>query len=117
MMTSKFDELAAKDSAFGHLRNVMDLAVVAALIEKEQLLDQAGLELPRLLEQELLEQFDAPQTIASQASFVKKGRNFVISASGGVQLYPWEIIAQREESAELAALHERTGAGDAWWWD
>lgn len=117
MMTEKMDELASKDSAFGHLRNLMDLAVVAALIEKEGLLQQTTLELPRLLEEEMLEQFNAPQTVASQASFIEKGRNFVISVSGGVQLYPWEIVAQHEESAAVAAVREQAQATDAWWWD
>ena len=117
LMTAKFDELAARDSAFGHLRNVMDLAVVAALIEKEHLLHKASLELPRLLDEELLEQFDAPQTVASQATFVQKGRNYVISASGGVQVYPWEIVQQHEESTAVADVRSQTEPANAWWWD
>lgn len=117
MMTAKFDELAAKDSTFGHLRNVMDLAVVAALIEKEQLLQQASLDLPRMLEDELLEQFNAPETVASQASFIQKGRNYVISASGGVEVYPWEIVGEREESTAVAAVRTRSEPTGSWWWD
>ncbi|MCA9262078.1 MAG: DUF1598 domain-containing protein, partial [Planctomycetales bacterium] len=42
MLTDKFSELADHDSSFGSLRNIIDLAVVGALIEKEQLREQAG---------------------------------------------------------------------------
>src|SRR4029453_19321280 len=35
-MTSHYDELSAKETAFGELRNVMDMCVIAALIAKEQ---------------------------------------------------------------------------------
>jgi hypothetical protein len=117
LMTSKFEELASKDSAFGQLRNIMDLAVVAALIEKEQLLKTCQLSLPRLLEEELLQQFNAPKTIPSQASFVKKGRNYLISASGGVQFQPWEVVAQSEESETVTAVRTTARPSDSWWWD
>ena len=42
--TEKFDELAREDSSFGQLRNVMDLAVVGALLVKEGLLERSGLD-------------------------------------------------------------------------
>ena len=53
-MTDKFAELSEHDSSFGHLRNVMDLAVVGALIEKEQMLAAAGLQMPWLMQREEL---------------------------------------------------------------
>jgi hypothetical protein len=116
-MTAKYDELASKDSAFGHLRNLMDLAIVAALIEKEQLFQKTSLSLPRLLEEEILQQFNAPQTIATQASVIKKGRNYIISASGGVQVHPWEILQKSEESQTVASVREGSLPAGAWWWD
>jgi hypothetical protein len=116
-MTAKYDELASKDSAFGHLRNLMDLAIVAALIEKEQLLAKTSLSLPRLLEEEMLQQYNAPKTVATQASLIKKGRDYVVSASGGVQVYPWELVQESEESATVAAVHAKAKLADSWWWD
>src|SRR5205085_12659256 len=46
-MTEKYEELAAKDTIFGELRNCMDLAVVSALIAKHHLLEKAGLDTDR----------------------------------------------------------------------
>ena len=48
LMTEHYDELSLRESAFGELRNVMDLCVVAALIAKENLLQKAGCSLPTL---------------------------------------------------------------------
>ena len=41
-MTAHYDELSAKDTIFGQLRNCMDLAVVAALISRENLTEKCG---------------------------------------------------------------------------
>src|SRR5215475_1103843 len=47
--TAKFEELAREDSSFGQLRNVMDLAVVGALLTKEGLIQKAGFQAPGLM--------------------------------------------------------------------
>lgn len=116
--TKRFSDLADHDSAFGHLRNVIDLAVIAALIEKEQLLIRAGIELPQLLQEEELKQFDVPRRVATQASFVKQRKNWVISASGGVKLLPWEIADRNETVEEVGEVHEKLSTDvDQWWWE
>ncbi len=119
LMTQKYDELAQVDSAFGHLRNVMDLVVIAALIEKESLLQRSGLEIPRLLDEELLEQYNPPRSVASKASFVKRGRQYVTSVSGGVEVQPWEIVLRDPESSQaVTAIRSKAeGRGKSWWWD
>ena len=118
MMTDKYEELAAADSAFGHLRNVMDLAVVAALIEKEHLIERAGIRLPQLTEEEFVYRYAAPKRVATKASPVKKGRNWIISASGGVQIYPWQIADRTEVTDALAPVRaEASRSGDGWWWN
>jgi hypothetical protein len=117
-MTDRFDELAAHDSAFGSLRNIMDLAVIAALIEKEDLLTRAGLELPFIKGQGTAAVFSTPRHVATQASFVRKGRNYLISASGGVQVYPWEIAAKKQVTADLKTTRkEAVAESDQWWWN
>jgi Protein of unknown function (DUF1598) len=116
--TEKFDELSHEDSTFGQLRNVMDLAVVAALMSKEGLIEFAGLELPELAGGAELEAYPAPRTVASQASLTKKGRNWVISVSGGVQIYPWRVADRTEVSADVAAARATRPKTDtaAWYW-
>jgi hypothetical protein len=115
--TAKFEELAREDSTFGQLRNVMDLAVVSALLSKEGLSQMAGLEIPQLLGGQQLEQYPAPRHVASQASLLRKGSGWVISVSGGVQIYPWQIADHTEVAADIASARPTTSAASSnWWW-
>jgi ferritin len=50
---------------------------------------------------------------------MKKGRNWVISASGGVQFFPWMVADQTEESSAVDAVRDKVAAvekSDNWWW-
>jgi len=115
--TERYSELADHDSAFGKLRNVMDLAVVAALIEKEHLLDLAGLQLPEITHGSLLASYYAPKSVDSKVSFMKQGRNWIVSASGGVQFLPWLVADQTVRSDELGEVREQfSKSNDRWYW-
>lgn len=119
-MTAQYDRLAVADPIFGQLRNCMDLAIVAALIAKENLTQKAGYSLPILMEPSgvAVEKFFPPKQVDSKASVIKKGRNWVISASGGVQMNPWGVIAKNEKSDELATVRTQAASAEpaTWWW-
>jgi hypothetical protein len=116
--TAKFDELSREDSTFGALRNVMDLAVVGALLAKEGLMEASGLDAPNLLGNERLAEFPAPRSVASQASFVKAGHNWIVSVSGGVQIFPWQVADRTELATDLASPRDGQPAAHetAWYW-
>lgn len=116
--TEKFEELAREDSTFGQLRNVMDLSVVAALLSKEGLTNFAGLEMPQLTSGMQLAEFPAPRSVASKASLVKKRGNWIISVSGGVQIFPWQVADRTEVVDELASVRPKQEAADnaGWYW-
>lgn len=117
-LTERFTELADHDSSFGQLRNAMDLAVVAALLDKEGLLAKANLELPKLTHDVALSEYNAPQQVASKANFVKRRRDFVISTSGGVQIVPWALTDQVEEIASVGEVREALPEpGAEWVWE
>jgi hypothetical protein len=115
--TAKFEELSREDSVFGQLRNVMDLAVVSALMTKEGLSQSAGLEIPQLTGAQQLEEYPAPRQVASKASLLQRGRGWVISVSGGVQIYPWQVADHTEVASDVAAVRPATASPAAnWWW-
>ncbi|HEX4149523.1 MAG TPA: DUF1598 domain-containing protein [Pirellulales bacterium] len=120
-MTAKYSELSAKEPIFGQLRNCMDLAVAAALIVKENLAFKTGCDLGVLLNAKQLpsEELFAPKRIDTQASFVKKGNNWVISASGGVQIQPWSVLTKSEKNDRVVSARGSGEPGDLkhWWWD
>ncbi len=118
-MTAHYDELSAKDSIFGQLRNCMDLAVVAALISKEHLTEKCGWSMPLLMDPDLLvESYHAPHQVDTQASVVRKGTNWIFSASGGVQLNPFGIVEHSAPNATLGGLRAKAAAPSTnWWWN
>ncbi|MEM6329268.1 MAG: DUF1598 domain-containing protein [Planctomycetota bacterium] len=121
MLTERFDELADHDSAFGHLRNAFDLAIVAAVLGRERALERVKLEAPQITGAYKLEEYHAPKHVASQASFIDNGpSSWIITASGGVQTYPWEIADNSEVDAGVSRVRDDAvavaGAGSNWWW-
>jgi len=120
-MTEKYDELAVADPIFGQLRNCMELAIVAALIVKENLTAKAGYSMPTLMGPENLNvvRFPSPKQVDSKASVLRKGRKWLISASGGVKVNSWAIADKVEQSDSLAPVRSKAAAkkGTSWWWN
>ena len=117
-MTAKYDELALAEPIFGQLQNCMDMAVVGALIVKENLPAKAGDSLPVLMDSKAVkaEQYPLPKQVDSKTSVLKKGRNWLISASGGVSIQSWAIVGQAQKSDAPAAVHAKAApATDAKW--
>jgi hypothetical protein len=116
-LTAKFDELAHEDSSFGQLRNVMDLAVVGALLVKERLIERSKLQMPNLMNEQAIDEYPAPRAVPSQASFVMAGRKPLVSVSGGVQIFPWQVADRTEVSPNLASTREqKSSAENGWYW-
>lgn len=121
MMTRKYAELAVKDPIFGQLQNCMELAVVGALIVKEHLTDKAGHSMPTLMESTDVAPgaFPAPKQVDSKASIIKKGHNWIISASGGVAINSWGIADKAQLNDTVDAVRQKAAAGEAagWYWN
>jgi hypothetical protein len=120
LMTTHYDALSAKEPIFGELRNLMDLCVIAALISKEGMLEKASLELPTILGEnnklELASNY-APKSIATQCSFVKRDREFLITASGGVDISSWEVASKAVTEPGVGQVREKAApkSGGMWW--
>jgi len=98
----------------------MDMAIVSALIVKENLPAKAGYSLPLLLDPTELQvaRMHAPRQVATQASVIKRRGNYIISASGGVSINSWQIADNTEIDTTLATLRPTTAPNsDHWWWD
>lgn len=122
LMTSHYDQLAARQPAFAELVNCIDLAVVAALIHGRQLAGRAGLDLAPLLDGKTLSlpAYEVPSSVPTVANGMKKGTRWVVSASGGVLVQPWQFAANTVDAVDVAetrtlALSARPATGC--WWD
>ncbi len=119
-MTEKYDELAAADPIFAELQNCMSLAVVGALVAKEDLAGKAGVDMTTLMDptETPLAEFNAPKQVDSKVSAIKKGPNWLISTSGGVDINSWAALGKVQESDKLAPLRKASAStDDNWWWN
>lgn len=119
-MTENFSELAEKLPIFHDLRNIMDLAVVAALISEEQLADKAGFDLGLMLNDKLpVAELFVPKQVPTGATFLKRGSQTTFTASGGVDLNPWEVAAKNEVSNDLSGVRTESLNTETktWWWN
>ncbi|TWT32117.1 DUF1598 domain-containing protein [Blastopirellula retiformator] len=122
LMTTQYEELSGEDKIFGELRNIMDMCVVAALISKENMLKKADLELPMMGESTnsmTQQEYYAPKNVPSIVSALKKGRNWVITVSGGVDINSWAVADNNEAVATMQPLREQNAktGGATWWWN
>ena len=122
LMTAKYDELSAAEIVFGQLRNLMDLCVIAALIERKQLRARADCQLSLLTRSDsalMTDSWNPAKEIATQCSFIKKGRNYIITASGGVEISSWRVIEKTRTDAGTARQRQQATppATTSWWWN
>ena len=116
--TAKYEELAKQQGVFSELRNLIDLSVVGAVIHKHKLFEVAGLDAKYLMSEEVIDEYDVPRRVDSQASVLRKGKGWLISASGGVQMYPTDLVSKTEETETLAPVRKEAMAKNmSWWWD
>jgi len=105
LFTKKMDELATKDTVFGDLRNVMDMCIVAALIESQDLQALSHCDLSSLMGDSAkvaLAKLEVPTALDPQCSFLKTVKGWVVTASGGVMVDSWEIVSHVKANDAVA---------------
>jgi hypothetical protein len=120
-MTARYDRLAIVEPVFGQLRGCMDLALVTAILASSDLLTHAHLELPMLLDDTRLElaAHRVPKNVPSHASALPRGRTWVVSVSGGVELDVPRVVNAADLQVELreARVQASPKRIETWWWD
>jgi hypothetical protein len=121
LMTKNYEELSGEDKVFAKLRNLMDMCVVAAIIERHELRDKAGCDLSILYDSQSeieFEHWNAAKTIAPQFSFVKSRKGTIVTASGGIQVESWDVAENTETIGKLGTVRVAAkSASTRWWWN
>ncbi len=126
--TRHYNELAQRDPVFADLRNIFDMALVAALCRQEHLHQRANWELgafaPGGAYQPAVVQ--APTVVESVLNHraYNGGRDIVVQVAGGVQADIAGIARDQSIAKEDAGLNDvaKRGKNPAlpagrWWWD
>lgn len=126
--TAKYEELAKRDSVFADLKNVFDLALVAAILQHEGAARDVGWDLGVFSNggSYITVRHDAPTEVDSVVNHrVFRGRDIVVQVAGGVRADLGSVIADASiyrEGVRLNTSVEKSRTRDdlpasRWWWD
>lgn len=122
--TAEFAALAQKYPAYGELRNVFDLAIVAALLESRDLYAAAGWQPVLFLDAEHLKlpQYTAPKEVDTIINHRMLGEKKILAAvSGGVWINSQGVLAASPPATDKPDYYREPPPKDmpagAWWWD
>lgn len=119
--TNHYDELSVASPVFGQLRNCMDLTVVAAILTKYQIFEKSGFEPVLLLNKEKLRlaKYDVPKYTPPQVSYAKRGRAWLVTLSGGIDMDGWTVAENHLLDSKINQTRRKVieSATNRWWWD
>ncbi len=124
--TRKYSELAERSPIFAQLRNLIDLSVAAAFIQKEDYYGQSGWKLGLLGDEEKfsVETYNAPKLVDTAVTAKWKGRTLMTPVAGGVLIEATRALDEENLLADkknaVGNLHKKIKiklADGQWWWD
>jgi hypothetical protein len=125
--TANYPQIAARNAVYAQLKNLIDVAIAAAFIQKQDYYSAAGWKMETFGDERryAIETFEAPKTVETACTAVWKGNRLMTPVGGGVQIRPLDAISPGnlladEKGTVKEAKAKVTLAGLAegqWWWD
>ena len=125
--SSNYDKLAKRVPVYDQLRNVVDLSVIAAFIQKNDWYGKADWDMATFGNEDryAIETGSEPAKIGSAVNAVWKGRTLMTPIGGGVSIRPTQTLAEgtitTQQSGDLVDARKgsdsATAPADRWWWD
>jgi hypothetical protein len=124
--TKSYPVLAERSPVYAELRNLIDLSVVAAFVQKQDYYGKAGwkMELLGSEQQFPVETYNPPKQVESVVTAVRKGSQLMTPIAGGVQIDALMAIKPEnvlpDEAGGVAKRHGQLKselAPGQWWWD
>ena len=125
--TRLYPQLAQRSPVYGQLRNLIDMAIMAAAIQENDFFGQTNwhMELFNDESQFSVEIHEAPQFVATAVNAIWKGRQLMTPVGGGVNIQPLMALASPNllddldgaVSATRESISLKDLPADVWWWD
>ena len=125
--TRKYASLAAKAPVFAQLRNVIDLAIAAAFVQKHDYYGKSGWNMATLGDEKALpvETYNTPLQVETVVTSVWKGNRLMTPVGGGVNIRPSRALepanVREDDEGKVTEARESISlknlAADRWWWD
>jgi hypothetical protein len=125
--TNLYPQIAARNPVYAQLRNLIDMSVAAAFIQRQDYYGQAGWRAETLLDEDkyAVETYETPKTVETACTAIWKGNRLMTPVGGGVQIQPTEALLPSnllaDEKGEVKAAKSQVRidglAKGQWWWD
>lgn len=125
--TANYPQIAAKNAVYAQLKNLIDMAIAAAFIQKQDYYGQAGWKMNVLGDEEQfpIEVYEAPKTVETACTAIWKGNRLMTPVGGGVRIEPLEAIQTshllKDEQGAVKEARAKVSldglAKGQWWWD
>ena len=125
--TEAYDKLAEVSPIYGELRNLMDLSIAAAFIQKMGLYEKAGWSMDSFGDESIVsvERFRAPQKVDAVLNAVWRGSTLLPAIAGGVTIQPRVCLNSDKVTVDTEGKINEVKSSivfddlkdGQWWWD
>ncbi len=124
--TKNYDKMASETPVYGQLRNLVDMAVTAAFIQRMDYYNKTewGMEVFGDEGQFQVETYTAPKQVETAVNAKWKGRTLMTPVGGGVEINPLRAIrsdVMKRDSGSISDTRQQVDTGKLseiqWWWD
>ena len=124
--TKKYPQLAERSPVYAQLRDLIDMSVAAAFIQKHEYYGKAEWKMDLFGDEEkfAVDTCPAPIEVETAVASVWKGNQLMTPVGGGVTVYPRQgarigksIARRRRASASRPRQRQLELAPGQWWWD
>ena len=125
--TKMYPQLAANEPVFAQLRNLVDLAVAAAFMQKHDYFGKAGWSAELLLDEQQYptQLFHVPAKVETAVNAIWRGNRLMTPIGGGVHINATKAVlpenVQQDNEGEVRDAHDEVAldhlAPGEWWWD
>lgn len=125
--TKNYDKMAEETPVYAELRNVVDLAIAAAFIQKMDYYGKAGWMMETFGDEDRfqVETYTPPKQVETAVNAKWKGRTLMTPIGGGVEIRPLEAVhsevMRRESDGAVTSVRKQIDTlrlrNDQWWWD
>ncbi len=125
--TAKYEKISARRPVYAQMRNLIDMAVVAAFLREHKVYDRIDWSAKTLLDEKSLatETLGQPRQVPCVVNVAWKGSRLYSPAGGGVSIRPMLALDAAEalgDEEDYALTQQRSALGEAapadrWWWD
>ncbi|MEE2641843.1 MAG: DUF1598 domain-containing protein [Planctomycetota bacterium] len=125
--TRNYHQMADRTAVYAELKNLVDMSIVAAFVQKEDFYGRAGWDMEFFGDEDQfpVETYVAPKQVETAVNAIFKGNSLMTPVGGGVNIQPLKAIAEEkirfDEKGMIKKVRDNVavdGLGeDQWWWD